>query len=385
MANLNVNKASPTAGKANNADLTWLLSRCASEQGEQLIPAWSGFNSFTNETQLPVATVRYLPFIQASPSDVSTIYTALLQLVAIAEKLRQSHILVTADLAIYSKAQEILWTKPSTLNGKVTMRLGGMHHTMAFVASIGKLFADGGLVSLLTESEATARQMLEGKQIARAVRGIKLVMDAFYRVYFESMGEWFEREGEDAALVNSETKAMLKDLLYAFKSNDQPLATSVCKELNAQLYPVLERIAKYQTVGRTQSATFRYWDNFLDGGQLLLRLPRAERDGDFLLHLDATSESVAWFQAAGRVNYARYTPVYVAEMKQLKTTHPDAYAHLYNGGFVVRKSPHTTFNSVATDQALEQTINKECKSQGGVIGFTLRKAALTRWLITSHR
>jgi hypothetical protein len=62
---------------------------------------------------------------------------------------------------------------------------------MAIVASIGKLFSDGGLLSLLTESnvyaEATARQMLEGKQIARDVRGIKLVMDALYILYLESM------------------------------------------------------------------------------------------------------------------------------------------------------------------------------------------------------
>ena len=50
--------------------------------------------------------------------------------------LGQSHILVTADLAIYSKAQQILWTKPDILEGKVTMRLGGMHLAMAFIASI---------------------------------------------------------------------------------------------------------------------------------------------------------------------------------------------------------------------------------------------------------
>ena len=42
------------------------------------------------------------------------------------------------------------------------------------------------------------------------------------------------------------------------------------------------------------------------------------------------------------------------------------------------------FNSVATDQALEQTINKEGNSQGGIVGFTHRKGAGARWLITRH-
>ena len=37
-----------------------------------------------------------------------------------------------------------------------------------------------------------------------------------------------------------------------------------------------------------------------------------------------------------------------------------------------------------TDQALEQTINREAKSEGGIIGFTLRKGALLRWLLSRH-
>ena len=39
---------------------------------------------------------------------------------------------------------------------------------------------------------------------------------------------------------------------------------------------------------------------------------------------------------------------------------------------------------MATDQGLEQTINKDGKSRGGVFGLTLRKGALTRWLQTRH-
>ena len=69
-----------------------------------------------------------------------------------ASELGQNHILVTADMAIYSKAQEILWAKPTDLEGKVTMRLGGMHLNMAFIASLGNLFGSGGLLSLLVES-----------------------------------------------------------------------------------------------------------------------------------------------------------------------------------------------------------------------------------------
>ena len=57
-----------------------------------------------------------------------------------------------------------------------------MHLLMAFIASIGKLFGDGGLLQLLTltdvYAEATARQMFQRKQLSRAVRDIKLVAEA---------------------------------------------------------------------------------------------------------------------------------------------------------------------------------------------------------------
>ncbi len=95
-------------------------------------------------------------------------------------------------------------------------------------------------------------------------------------------------------------------------------------------------------------------------------------------------EVMPWFSAAGRTNYGKYMPVYVAEMKALEHEQPEAYTFMQQGGFVVRRSEHRSFNCVATDQALEQTINREGKNQGGVVGFTLRKGALTRWLMTRH-
>ena len=55
----------------------------------------------------------------------------------------------------------------------MTMRLGGMHLIMAFLASIGNIFGDGGLHDILVSSDvyasATANQMLQGKQNARAI------------------------------------------------------------------------------------------------------------------------------------------------------------------------------------------------------------------------
>ncbi len=366
-------------------NLVWKLSRNVIEN-QQHVPAWSAFNAFTSDTACSVASVLYLPFIRESPSELSTIYTSMIRLVQLAAELGQHHILVTADLAIYSKAQQILWSKPLPLQGKITMRLGGMHITMAYLASIGKLYGDGGLFNILTESdvyaEGTARQLLQEKQLARGVRSIKLASEALFRLFWQSMQSWLEKQGLCATTEAQEQ--ILRDVLHIFHGNDKATAQQLISEVETELPEIQKIIQMFINEGVKQSATFGYWLMFLNGADLLLRILRSEREADFQLHLNCMCEVMPWFSAAGRTNYGKYMPVYVAEMKALEHEQPEAYTFMQQGGFVVRRSEHRSFNCVATDQALEQTINREGKNQGGVVGFTLRKGALTRWLMTRH-
>ena len=278
-----MNQESSNYASATQKDLLYLLSR-KSKEGDQHIPAWTGFNSVLTTKSIPVATIGYLPFIRASPSDLSTIYTILLKLVHVAEKLNQSHILVTADLAIYSKAQEILWTKPVLLLGKVSMRLGGMHLTMAFLASIGKLFGDGGLHSLLTESgvyaDATAQMMLQGKQLSRGVRAIKLVNEALGRLFLDALEAWLAQQNR--TLLREPLTQKLRELQQAFnplsQENAQIIASSIEQE---HLAEVQEIIAEFQEEGSKTSETFAYWNKYMEGSDVLLHLMRSERDADF--------------------------------------------------------------------------------------------------------
>ena len=348
------------------------------------IPGWSGFNALSSISEIPVARVRYLPLLRAPPSDLTTIYTALLKLVTICQKLCQPHILVTADLALYSKAQQILWSRPALLDGKVTMQLGGMHLLMAFIAAIGKLFGDGGLRQLLTVSdvyaEGTARQMLEGKQLSRAVRGLKLVLEATLQLYLEAAEKWANENGQGWLQLNEAQKVV--DLQNTIKVKDSQGSHTITTDLN--LSEVDDTLAEFCKTGRSMSSTFAFWESFIQATLVMLRLIRAEREANFSLHLDAVAESVPYFIVGGRSNYAKYVPVYISEMRQLESKQPEAFRHLQSGGFVVRRSARSKFNSVSTDQALEQTINRDAKSEGGVSGFTLQKGALLRWMTTRH-
>lgn len=141
-------------------------------------------------------------------------------------------------------------------------------------------------------------------------------------------------------------------------------------------------MSQFVDYGCKNSPTFKYWFSFLEASNILRTLLRSERNADFELYLEAVKQTLPFLKAGGQNNYAKYTPVYLLDMKNFENKNPEAYKHLKDGNFVVKRNNLKKFNCIASDMALEQTINKDCKSSGGVVGFTKNEETLCRWLIT---
>ena len=174
-------------------------------------------------------------------------------------------------------------------------------------------------------------------------RGVRLVAEALLHLRNKSAVE------NGLPWLTENIERNLDDLRYSVKSRDNGMTVDICKDMEDDLVKVHETLDKFCSVGRQQSSTFTDWDSFIEAGELLLRLIRAERNADFNLHLSAAAETIPYFILAGRNKYAKYTPIYVAEMKQLQQKQPEMYKHLENGGFLVRRSGKIKFNSVSTD------------------------------------
>jgi len=84
-----------------------------------------------------------------------------------------------------------------------------------------------------------------------------------------------------------------------------------------------------------------------------------------------------------RVNYSKWLPIYLADMDQLPITAPEVHEEFCKSGHAVNRSTNP-FSQVWTDMALEQSINLDSKSSGGIIGITQKPDALARWFLTSH-
>ena len=54
------------------------------------------------------------------------------------------------------------------------------------------------------------------------------------------------------------------------------------------------------------------------------------------------------------------------------------------GNHAISRSDNQPFAKVWTDMALEQSINADSKSKGGVVGITHNQSALQRWFLTAH-
>ena len=71
------------------------------------------------------------------------------------------------------------------------------------------------------------------------------------------------------------------------------------------------------------------------------------------LHLECIREMMKWFHAYDRTNYARYLPLYWAEMKNLPNTHPEAHKKFLQGEFSIQRSSVRGFSQTAVDQTVE--------------------------------
>ena len=99
------------------------------------------------------------------------------------------------DLAIYSKAVEVVMEEPhSDLRYFINLRMGGFHATCVFLGVIGKRFGGAGLKDVMVEAgilgEDAAQKVLRGKHYNNGMRAHLYVSEAITRVKLDVFLEW---------------------------------------------------------------------------------------------------------------------------------------------------------------------------------------------------
>ena len=339
------------------------------------MPTWAATNSLllskrTVNWKKKVNAVAIAPLFKTSPTDYSTLYTALCLTQEISASVvgPNRRTLITLDLDLYNHALQI---QESVLNKNWILLPGGLHACFAIEHALGKTIEGSGIdtcaVECGTYTVAALRGVHSGKAFKRAVEYHLINATAFTAMKFEALPQGLLTPALQTKCKN------LRDALHA----RNPSMTTVFDEIQSKYVTnIQEKLTKNEDGGLAQ-----FLDNYLEQVENLLQIISASRREDWEGYLAALEGGIKYFFAHDLLNYARLIPIHIAQMNQLKSDDPEVWACLIVWEFVVNKSG-IPFSSLFTDQALEQEI-KHLKRHGGIVGISQNEDALDQMMLAT--
>ena len=347
-------------------DVLWQYSFTLGHQPSN-VPSWSGFMQVVGGTHAPdQSRIVILPFVNHDPSDPSTIYTSL----TFAQKLSDQYNLgvcpVTFDQPLYVKAAEIVASSPDIKS--ICVRLGGFHTLMSYMGSIGYVMAGSGLEALWETVYApnTVVHMLSGHAYARALRAHLLSSAAIVSLVVNTPGCM---SGIDVEHLNETFKGLL---------TGNASAEDVGDELEQASHSILNQLKELSQ----QSRTGRLWMNYYQYVGIIQQFLRAERTGNWKLHIQTVREMIPLFHAAGHLAYAKSARLYVQEMDNLENKmSADQYQKFTEKGyFSIHRTEHS-WGGNFSDQTIEQDLMRLLKTAGGMShGRGITDSSLSKWV-----
>ena len=243
----------------------------------------------------------------------------------------------TFDQPLFALAKFVQWKWPDTHGEqKYVVMLGGLNTEMALWNTLGDVLENSGWTAALAEAEVassgTAASFLKVTHLTRTRLAHQITLLALKKLQHEAFLQLTSNESE-AAWVET-----------------------MCK----------------------QSPTFMYWDFILRQETLILIFIRAHREKRFALYVEVLEKLTPLFFALDHVNYSRWMPVHINDMKSL----PDHIKEEFeNQGHWVLSKTNNIFSSIPIDQAHEQE-NAHVKDSGGCIGLTENPVAFRRWMLS---
>ena len=88
----------------------------------------------------------------------------------------------------------------------------------------------------------------------------------------------------------------------------------------------------------TKSKTDTLWIQYIKMVEICLQFLKAERTGDWQLHLDMSRMMLPYFAALGHYHYQKSVYLYLQTMSLIHVTHPGLDNHFMNGLHVIGRS-----------------------------------------------
>ncbi|CAG2195214.1 unnamed protein product [Mytilus edulis] len=363
--------------------------------------SWSAIMHKTSGSYPGQSNITFLPMIDINPSDESCIYTTL-HFVCKEAKQNKCTPILTFDQPLYWKAMMIVQNEPTTSSLKsLVLKLGGFHAEMSFVGSIGYLMSGSGLMNIFETVYASTAvsHMLSGKAIARAVRGhflldtalTALILSNIYGIPVPKIEVSSEENAEgnltqtyDTSKVQihdtcyTEEVSHATDLLDLFSKGDVCLAD--VNQSNS-LDTIKDKIQQFRH-SRSKYKTANLWFQYMDMICILRDFIKAERTGNWTLHLESLKAMLPYFTASGHNLYAKSAWIYLNQMECLKDKHAEVAA-LFEAGYHVIRRTDQYWAGISSDLAIEQALMRSIKTTGRLTrGRGMSESQRALWILS---
>ena len=328
-------KQHTSLNKAMQLDFEWLVGLHKSDFSGELACEWSGhMKALAREDNSIGQPTQYVfgPLIDRPPAHPDTVLTTMTYFQQVMHQQGSPYCILTADMQLFKVASQIRWCDPDKWQ-TIVLHPGGMHTLMSFLGAIGHLMKGSGLEEILGAAFSGINSMLNGKAWPRAMRGFRMV-----------------------------TTALLQQYILA--------GTTEVANIEEEL-----EVARNTPTGRM------WVDCFIIPTFLAHLFVRAEREGDWLLHMYCLRRMLPYFFASSYWNYARYIHWYIQDMD---ANLPPAIKEQYlTDGHTCRHAAGV-WNAVSEDQFGEQTYIRYGKSKGGLVGISLSADQVAGWVLSHH-
>ena len=177
-----------------------------------------------------------------------------------------------------------------------------------------------------------------------------------------TLDERESNENNDLEEQPIETRQLLKRLteIYDNVAEGSISATQLQASLDVQkFYDIL--LAQKSSLMTSKNS--KLWLQYMDMLDILRKFLKAERTGNWKLHLQALHYMLPYMAASGHNLYTKSVYLYLQDMTTLQESHPEVYAHFLQGHHVIRRSDRF-WAGLSLDLAIEQILMRAVKTTG---------------------